>query len=129
MEDLLLTTKLNGGQTGIETQAETWVNDLGELLRLHKGADVLVLDIRPVSDWTDFFIIATAASNAHLDGLERRTKEFCKERDIEIFRRSSKNAKEGDGWRIIDLGTAVVHLMNKDARDFYELERLWAVPL
>jgi len=124
MEDLLSVTELKNGAA--VNEAEAWVYDLGELLREHKGADVLILDVRPVCDWTDFFVIATAASYAHLDGLERHTKEFCRERDIEIFRKSSKKVSMDDGWRLIDLGRAVVHLMNKDARDFYELERLWA---
>ncbi|MDR2952823.1 MAG: RsfS/YbeB/iojap family protein, partial [Treponema sp.] len=44
---------------------------LGELLREHKGGDVSVLDLRGMNSWTDFFIIATVSSNAHMEGLER----------------------------------------------------------
>ena len=123
MADMLPETDAGGGNIGFEKL----VRDLGGLLQDHKGADVLVLDIRQINDWTDFFVIATAASNTHLDGLERHVKEFCSERNIEILRKSRRPAAE-DGWRLIDLGRAVVHLMSAQARDFYELERLWSSP-
>jgi len=130
MEDTLLETKLEN-----DTRA------LADLLREHKGADVLVLDLRKMTSpsgdtgaWTDFFVIATASSNAHLDGLERHVKEFCHEREIEILRRSRKPAGMAAGahapedeWRIIDLGSTVIHLMSQKARDFYDLERLYSI--
>ena len=114
---------------------------LGDLLREHKGDNVVVLDLRKIGTqgapctWTDFFVIATATSSAHLDGLERHIKEFCREREIEILRRSLKpkipagmqSITSGeDEWRIIDLGAAVIHLMSRKARDFYELELLYS---
>jgi len=100
-------------------------SELGVLLREHKGADVIVLDLRELSVWTDFFVIATATSNTHLDGLERHVREYCAERGIEILRRSRKPSEQEDEWRIIDLGYIVIHLMSRRARDFYELERLY----
>jgi ribosome-associated protein len=96
---------------------------LSELLRDHKGADVVVLDLRTMGAWTDFFVIATSSSDTHMDGLDRHIKEFCQERGIDILRRSHKPVGE-DAWRIIDLGPIVIHLMNSNARAFYDLERL-----
>ncbi|MDR0494226.1 MAG: ribosome silencing factor [Treponema sp.] len=101
--------------------------ELGNLLRDHKGIGVQTLDLRQMSAWTDFFVIATASSDAHLDGLERHIKEFCREREIEILRRSRKPAGVEDEWRIIDLGSTVIHLMSQKARDFYDLERLYSL--
>ena len=104
---------------------------LGNLLREHKSDDVLVLDLRKMDTWTDFFVIATASSNTHLDGLERHIKQFCHEREIEILRRSRKPSGRTQGqedeWRIIDLGGTVIHLMSQKARDFYDLERLYSM--
>jgi ribosome-associated protein len=108
---------------------------LGDLLQEHKGGDVKVLDLRGLNAWTDFFVIATVTSNAHLQGLERRVKEFSCEWGREILRRSRKPpAGTGglvpDEWSLIDMGTIVIHLMTSQARSFYELERLWsAAPL
>jgi len=113
-----------------DTLSET--EALGELLRDHRGADVLVLDLRQMGTWTDFFIIATASSGAHLDGLERHVRDFCRDRGIEILRRSFRpkgtpNHATLDEWRIIDLGATVIHLMSDKARAFYDLERLYSV--
>ena len=99
---------------------------LGELLRDHRGADVLVLDLREIGAWTDFFVIATSSSDTHMDGLDRHIKEFCHERGIDILRRSHKPDGE-DEWRIIDLGPIVIHLMNSKTRAFYDLERLYSL--
>ena len=102
---------------------------LGELLREHKGADIVVLDLREQGAWTDYFEIATASSDTHLDGLERHIKHFCGEREIEILRRSRRPNVREDEWRIIDLGPIVIHLMSCKARAFYELERLYCQTL
>jgi len=113
--------------------------ELGKLLDDHKGGDVVVMDMRPINFWTDFFVIATVTSNTHLMGLERHIKEFAREKDIEILRRSRRpetNAEQrsteqrSDEWSLIDLGTIVIHLMAAKTRSFFELERLWnAAPL
>ncbi|MCL2412282.1 MAG: ribosome silencing factor [Treponema sp.] len=117
MEDSLLEIKK-------QTQAQNDLKMLGELIQEHQGQDVSVLDLRPFHIWTDFFIIATASSKTHMDGLERHIKEFCRERKIEMSGGSRK--KSDDEWRLLDLGFAIIHLMNKRTREFYELERLWS---
>ncbi|MCL2211828.1 MAG: ribosome silencing factor [Treponema sp.] len=97
--------------------------DLSSLLQEHNGQDVSVLDLRGINNWTDFFIIATVTSKTHMDGLERYVKEFCFEKNIELLGSSRRNTD--DEWRLIDLGSIIIHLMTAAVRDFYELERLW----
>jgi ribosome-associated protein len=99
---------------------------LGDLLREHKGADVVVLDLRGQSDWTDFFVIATVMSTAHVQGLLRHIKEFASERNIAVRGRSRK-ASPDEEWNLVDMGSIVAHLMTVKSRSFYELERLWNV--
>jgi len=111
-----------------ETNAEQTPHAIAGLLEDHKGSEVLVLDLRGIGAWTDFFVIATATSDAHMDGLERHIKDFCFQRNIEILRRSRKPDGE-DEWRIIDLGPAVIHLFSRRAREFYDLERLYSMAL
>ena len=123
MEDMLAETE---SAFGFGEAGEDAALALGDLLREHKGGDVAVLDLRNMNGWTDFFVIATASSNTHLDGLDRHIKEFCRERNLEILRRSRKPGGEEDEWRLIDLGPVVVHLMNSRTRSFYELERLYS---
>jgi len=106
-----------------ETNTYAVSGDLNTLLQEHNGQDVSVLDLRGINNWTDCFVIATATSRTHMDGLERHVREFAREKDIEVFGSSRKNPD--DEWRLIDLGSVIVHLMTSSARDFYELERLW----
>jgi ribosome-associated protein len=97
---------------------------LGALIQEHQGREVLVLDLRELNSWTDFFIIATVTSGAHVQGLQRHIKEFTAQEGIEILRHRRK-APADDQWNLVDLGSIVIHLMSAQARDFYELERLW----
>jgi len=106
---------------GIDIQV--LADSLVELLRDHKGQNVSMLDLRAFNIWTDFFIIATVSSSTHMDGLEKHIKEFCRERETDIFGKSRKC--QDDQWRLIDLGQIIIHLMTQSAREFYELERLW----
>jgi len=107
-----------------DTLLETNKNSLVELLHEHKGQNVSVLDLRGINNWTDFFIIVTVSSKTHMDGLERHIKDYCRENDIDILGSSRKNLD--DEWRLIDLGSIIIHLMTLNIREFYDLERLWA---
>jgi len=115
--------------------SQTNALELGKLLRDHNGLKVVVMDMRAINFWTDFFIIATVTSNAHLSGLQRHIKDFTKEKGIEILRSSKRPDKKIDlasselyseEWSLVDLGGIVIHLMTARIRDFFELERLWS---
>jgi ribosome-associated protein len=103
---------------------KTLALDLGKLIQEHRGNDVLVMDLREINNWTNFFVIATVTSNAHIQGLQRHIKEFSRERGLEILSQRRKLSPD-DEWSLIDFGTIVIHLMTAKSRAFYELERLW----
>ncbi|MDR0463489.1 MAG: ribosome silencing factor [Treponema sp.] len=98
--------------------------EIAFFLRDHKGENVTVIDLRGICNWTDFFIIATVSSKTHMDGIEKHFKTFCRDKEIDISGSSGKN--NDDQWRLLDLGSIIIHLMTCAARDFYDLERLWA---
>jgi ribosome-associated protein len=93
-------------------------------LEEHKGADVTALDLRELHSWTDFFVIATVTSNTHLQGLVRHIRDYADQRGISL--RYNRKAALEDGWSLVDMGTAVIHLMSAPSRVFYELEQLWS---
>lgn len=97
---------------------------IARLLSDGKAADVTVLDVSELSSWTDFFVIATITSSAHCQGLMRQVKDYARENDMQIHL-TNRKLPDGDDWNLIDIGPVVVHLMSKDAREFYELEKLW----
>jgi ribosome-associated protein len=98
---------------------------LAGVIREHKGGDVVVLDLRSLGIWTDFFIIATISSHTHLRGLERHIGEFAHQHGLDIRQGSRKHSPGGE-WNLIDMGNIVIHLMTASSRSFYELERLWS---
>jgi len=109
--------------------------ELGKLLADHNGLNVVVMDMRSLNFWTDFFIITTVTSNTHLSGLERHIKDYTHEKGMEILHRSKRPDKKIDlasselsseEWSLLDLGGIVIHLMTAKIRNFFELERLWS---
>ena len=89
----------------------------------HKGEDTVLLDLREVSSLTDYFVITTARSSAHLSGLMKELFRFFAETGIHPL--NSHKRAAGKGWLLVDCGDFVIHLMEKEERQFYELERLW----
>ncbi len=100
------------------------VLDIARLLEDHRAEDVTVLYIGEMSDWTDYFIICTVRSSAHLKGLFHSLTELFASRHIEPLRGRKPSSRE-QGWILIDCGLFVIHLMDKEHRQFYELEKLW----
>ena len=96
---------------------------IGRLLEEHSCENTLVLDISGHNSWTEGFIIATVTSQGHLRGVVRHIREALDERNIPIYH-GSKNIEE-EGWTLVDCGDFIIHLMNRETRDFYELEKLW----
>lgn len=99
------------------------VLELARLLDEHKGEDTVALDLRKLSSWTDYFVITTVRSAAHLGGLVRALLEYLDGQGIEPL--SGHRRLADDGWTLVDCGDFAVHIMNRDTREFYSLERLY----
>jgi ribosome-associated protein len=93
------------------------------LLADHKGEDTVVLDIADSSGFADFFVITTARSSVHLAGLGRAVAEGLEARGMRPVNRHKGRAEAG--WLLLDCGDLIVHVMEREQRSFYDLERLW----
>jgi len=89
----------------------------------HKGSNTIVLYVGEISSWTDYFIISTVRSGRHLFSLVKTLNIFLEENNIQTLN-YNKRIKE-NGWVLLDCGNIIIHLMEKEQRDFYELENLW----
>lgn len=98
--------------------------EIARLMEDGKGTDVVLLDISGLNSWTDYFVIVTVTSSAQQQGLLKQIKDYIKDNDLEIHK-TSKKMPDGDDWYLVDLGNIVVHLMSQNAREFYNLEKLW----
>ena len=87
------------------------------------GSDVVLLDTRNVSDFTDFFVIASGETERHIDmmagRIERRVRELG-------MRRNHREGSGSGGWLLIDFPGFIVHLFNRETRAYYDLEELWS---
>jgi ribosome-associated protein len=98
--------------------------EIGALINSHKGGNVVVLNLCALNLWTDFFVISTVTSSAHMAGIAGHIQDFLRSKDIDILHANLNRARDED-WELIDTGGIVIHLMTERARGFYELEHLW----
>ncbi|MBN2535594.1 MAG: ribosome silencing factor [Spirochaetales bacterium] len=96
---------------------------IGELLKEHKCENTIVLYVGDICSWTDYFVLTTVRSHVHMHGLMKYLNEFFATHHI-IQLNHRKNMNE-TGWILLDCGDIIIHLMEKEQREFYELERLW----
>ncbi len=103
--------------------SEQHVRGIARLLDEHRAENTIILNVSGMSNWTDFFIISTVRSQAHLKGLLERVHGYFKQHALKPLK-NRRNASD-QGWLLIDCGDFVIHLMDQEMRDFYELEKLW----
>ena len=89
-----------------------------------KANDILTLDVRGKTSITDIMVIASGTSNRHVKALAETVAFKAKEAGERAL---GAEGVEGGEWALIDLNGVVVHIMLPKVRDFYQLERLWAI--
>ena len=87
-----------------------------------KGKDIVHLDVRGLSSVTDYMVIATGTSNRHVKSLAEEVSFKAKQAGYAPL---SVEGEMNSDWVLADLGDVIVHVMQTDARSFYDLERLW----
>ncbi|GAA2972446.1 ribosome silencing factor [Lentilactobacillus parakefiri] len=88
-----------------------------------RANDIVVLDMQKVSLMADYFVIADAASNRQVKAIADEVVDQVEASDVHVY---SVSGKDTARWILIDLGDVVVHIFQKDVRDFYNLEKLWS---
>ena len=89
-----------------------------------KAQDVVVLDVRGKTSITDYMVIASGTSDRHVKSIAEGIAFKAKQANNPPI--GAEGVKEGE-WALVDLNGVVVHVMQARVRDFYQLERLWAV--
>ena len=88
------------------------------------GEDVVVLDLKEVTTFTDYFVIASASSHRQIDAMQSRIREEMKKLDTPIQAKNVEGVSD-TGWILIDFNSVIVHLFDHETREYYQLEDLW----
>ncbi|MEF9969832.1 MAG: ribosome silencing factor [Ruthenibacterium sp.] len=96
---------------------------IAKLLDSKKATRVKVLKVRDLTVLADYFVIATGTSSTHVKSLAEEVEFQIKEAGTAPLRVEGFRTQN---WCIIDYGNVIVHVFSPDARDFYDLDHLWA---
>ncbi|KHD07616.1 hypothetical protein PN36_09010 [Candidatus Thiomargarita nelsonii] len=88
-----------------------------------KATNIKVLDVRKISSITDFMIIATGQTGRQVIALAQHVIEKAK---AQGQRPLGKEGTQVGEWALVDLNDIIVHIMQPQTRDFYQLEKLWS---
>lgn len=87
-----------------------------------KASEIKVLDLRRLSDITDYFVICSAEVELHARAIADHIIESLKKRGIRSWH---NEGYQNSRWILLDYVDVVVHIFLEETREFYELERLW----
>jgi ribosome-associated protein len=97
--------------------------EVTKALDAKKGMDIKLLRIDDVSSIADYFLICTGTSSTHV-------KTLCDYAEYTLDQLGEpmlgREGHRGNSWELLDYGSIVVHVFTEEARQFYDLERLWA---
>jgi ribosome-associated protein len=85
--------------------------------------DIVMLDLRGLASFADYFIIMTAESSRQIEALDEDLTEALKQEGVRRFHREGT---AGSGWILLDFSDVIVHIFGPEEREFYGLERLWS---
>ena len=87
------------------------------------ASDIVMLDLRQVAPFADYFVIMSADSSRQIEALEADLTQALKEAQVKRFGREGTHAS---GWVLLDFSDVIVHIFGPEEREFYALERLWS---
>jgi len=111
-------------QQQIEQQDQRLIAIVESALEDMKAREVVTIDVRGRSSVTDYMVVASGTSKRHVASVAQEVLDQLKAEGVQPIGVEGQNV--GD-WVLVDVGSVIVHVMMPDARDFYDIERLWSV--
>lgn len=93
-----------------------------EMIFSKKGYDVKIIDLRKLTTFADYFIICSADSDTQVKAIADEIDKKLRDEGIKCWHKEGFMALQ---WVLLDYVDVVVHIFKKEAREFYNLEKLW----
>ena len=103
--------------------AEELARRIADIAHDRKALDVVIIDVRGRSSYTDFLVIASGTSDRHVQSVAEGVADTLRKED-RVKEMGSEGLREGQ-WALVDFGAAVLHVFHKYTREVYDLEDLW----
>ena len=109
-------------KTGIaENEIIEIAKNCAGILNEKKAENVVLLDLRQINSYLDYFVIATGNSHIHCTALAKELQKYLK--GIDFI--GMGNPRLDTGWIALDYNEIVIHIFTKELREYYQLDRLW----
>lgn len=105
------------------TSPATLAHFVGDLILDKKGVDLTVINVEKVTTLADYLVLTTANSGRQVSSIAREIADSVKRGGGNVL--SAEGVDEG-WWVLMDLGDVLVHIMQEDARRYYDLDMLWS---
>ena len=116
MEELFRVGDLSGAEVEEIAKAAATVLDN------KKGIDVKIIPVASKIDIVDYFVICSGTSNTHIKALADEVEYQLVEAGVKL---KSYEGRGNNTWILVDFGEVVVHVFSREARDFYNIEKLY----
>lgn len=93
-----------------------------EFLDNKKGRDIKVLHVEDVTSIADYFVVCTATSNTHVKALSGEVEYQLERRGVNAYH---IEGRDNNSWVVLDYCNVIVHIFNREAREFYNLDKLY----
>ena len=107
---------------GIITRSDLMAREMARLAAGKKAQGTVILDMRELCSYTDYFIITSGRSSRQTRAIGEEIRLEMKKKGAVVFH--VEGEPKGD-WILMDYMNVVVHIFTPEARDFYRLEFLW----
>ena len=99
-----------------------FAEEISQIILSKKGFTIKILDLRKLSAFADYFIICSASSDTQVQAIADAVDKQLRDRGIKTYHREGYEALN---WVLLDYFDVVVHIFKSEARDYYNLEKLW----
>jgi len=87
-----------------------------------QASDIILLDLRPTCDFTDYFVICSADSGPQVEAIADGVEQAMSDTGARLHH---KEGASDSGWMLLDFSDVVVHVFSPEARRLYQLDKVW----